>query len=57
MMIIHILEDIPPFVGLDAKVWRLRKGDLVTVGPGLPFQQADILTAKGVAMWVKPVRR
>jgi len=52
MKIMTITEDIPAFVGLDEKIWNLRRGDIVSTNPGLPFKQARILIAKGKARWV-----
>jgi hypothetical protein len=52
MKIMMITEDIPAFVGLDEKVWTLRRGDMVSVNPGLPFRQAKILIDRGKAKWV-----
>lgn len=52
MKIMVVLEDIPAFVGLDEKVWKLRRGDMVSVNPGLPFRQAKILINRGKAKWV-----
>jgi len=51
MILMTITSTVPPFVGLDGKVWRLRKGDLVSVNPGLSFRQAKILVTKGAAFW------
>ena len=53
MKIMMITEDIPAFVGLDEKIWNLRRGDIVSTNPGLPFKQARILIAKGKARWVE----
>jgi len=53
MIVLQILEDVKPFVGLDMKTWRLRRGDVLSVNPGLPYKQAAILVNKGVARWVK----
>lgn len=52
MKIMMVLEDIPAFVGLDEKVWKLRRGDMVSVNPGLPYRQAKILIERGKAKWV-----
>lgn len=52
MKIMMITEDIPAFVGLDEKVWTLRRGDMVSVNPGLPYRQAKILIDKEKARWV-----
>jgi len=52
MKIMMVLEDIPAFVGLDDKVWKLRRGDMVSVNPGLPFKQARLLINRGKAKWV-----
>ncbi|MDY0183212.1 MAG: hypothetical protein RBR39_07890 [Proteiniphilum sp.] len=52
MKIMVVLEDIPAFVGLDEKVWKLRRGDMVSVNPGLPFRQAKILIDREKARWV-----
>jgi hypothetical protein len=54
MILLSVLEDLPPFIGLgDGKTWRLRKGDLVSCNPGLPFKQARALVEKGAARWVE----
>ena len=52
MKIMMVLEDNPAFVGLDDKVWKLRRGDMVSVNPGLPFKQARLLINRGKAKWV-----
>ena len=52
MKIMMVMEDIPEFVGLDEKVWKLRRGDMVSVDPGLPFKQARLLINRGKAKWV-----
>ena len=54
MILLSVLEDLPPFIGLgDGKTWRLRKGDLVSCNPGLPYKQALVLVEKGAARWVE----
>jgi len=53
VILLLALEPIPPFMGLDGKCWSLRKGDLVTVNPGLPFKQANILVKKNKCRWIK----
>ncbi|MGB3944547.1 MAG: hypothetical protein WBK88_07135 [Methanothrix sp.] len=52
MKIMMVLEDIPAFVGLDAKAWNLKRGDVLSVNPGLPFRQAKILIDREKARWV-----
>lgn len=52
MKIMMVLEDIPTFVGLDEQVWNLKRGDMVTCNPGLPYRQAKILIDKEKARWV-----
>ena len=52
MKIMVVLEDIPAFVGLDEKVWKLKRGDVLSVNPGLPYRQAKILIDKEKARWV-----
>ena len=52
MKIMMVLEDIPAFVGLDEKVWNLKRGDVLSVNPGLPYRQAKILIDKEKARWV-----
>jgi len=52
MKIMMVMEDIPAFVGLDEKVWNLKRGDLVSTNPGLPFKQARILIEKNKARWI-----
>jgi hypothetical protein len=56
MKIMMITEDIPAFVGLDEKIWTLRRGDMVSVSPGLPFKQAKILIDKNKARWINEAR-
>lgn len=53
MILLSVLVDIPAFVGLDGKTWRLRRGDMLSVNPGLSFKQARILVEKGAARWVE----
>jgi hypothetical protein len=54
MILLSVLVDVQPFVGLgDGKTWRLRRGDLVSCNPGLPFKQARALVEKGAARWVR----
>lgn len=53
MILLSVLVNLPPFVGLDGKTWRLRRGDMLSVNPGLPFKQARILVEKGAARWVE----
>lgn len=53
MILLSVLEDVPPFVGLDGAAWRLRRGDLLSVNPGLSFKQARVLVEKGAARWVE----
>lgn len=53
MILLSVLEDIPPFVGLDGNTWRLRRGDVLSVNPGLPYKQARALVEKGAARWVE----
>lgn len=52
MKIMMITEDIPAFVGLDEKIWKFLRGDMVSVNPGLPYRQAKILIERGKAKWV-----
>ena len=52
MKIMMITEDIPAFVGLDEKIWKFRRGDMVSVNPGLPYRQAKILIERGKAKWI-----
>ncbi|MDD5049665.1 MAG: hypothetical protein PHH09_12130 [Methanoregulaceae archaeon] len=52
MKIMMVMEDIPAFVGLDEKVWKLRRGDLLTCNPGIPYKQARLLINRGKAKWV-----
>jgi DNA replication initiation complex subunit (GINS family) len=40
--VVHVLEDIPPFVDVD-QTYTLKKNDIVT----LPTQFADLLSSKG----------
>ena len=47
-MIVHVLEDIPSFVGMD-HTYELRKDDMVT----LPSQIANLLSSKGKARIVE----
>ena len=53
MILLSVLVDIPAFVGLDMKTWRLRRGDMLSVNPGLSFKQARVLVEKGAARWVE----
>jgi len=53
MILLSVLEDVPEFVGLDGKTWRLRRGDMLSVNPGLPYKQARGLVEKGAARWVE----
>ena len=54
MILLSVLEDVPQFVGLtDGKTWRLRRGDLLSVNPGMSFKQARALVEKGAARWVE----
>jgi len=53
MILLSVLVNLPPFVGLDGKTWRLRRGDLLSCNPGLSFKQARVLVEKGAAWWVE----
>ena len=53
MILLSVLVDVQPFIGLDGKTWRLRRGDMLSVNPGLPFKQARTLVEKGAARWVE----
>ena len=53
MILLSVLVDVQPFVGLDGKTWRLRRGDMVSCNPGLPYKQARALVEKGAARWVR----
>lgn len=53
MLLLLVLETVPEFVGLDGKVWRLQKGDLVSVNPGLNFKLAKLLVEKNKSRWIK----
>jgi hypothetical protein len=53
MILLSVLEDVPPFVGLDGNTWRLRRGDMVSCNPGLSFKQARVLVEKRAARWVE----
>ena len=46
--IVQVLEDIPPFVGVD-HTYELKKDDIVS----LPMQFADLLSSKGKARIVE----
>ena len=48
-VLLRILEDIPPFVGVDV-TYRLRKQDVVSLPPEL----AQVLTKKGTAEEIRP---
>ncbi len=48
-VLLRILEDVPPFVGLDV-TYRLRKQDVVSLPPDL----AQVLTEKGTAEEIHP---
>lgn len=56
MKIMMITEDIPAFVGMDKKIWNLKRGDMVTCNPGLPYRQAKILIDKNKARWINEAR-
>lgn len=47
-IIVHVLEDIPPFAGLD-HTYELKKNDIVT----LPGKFADLLSEKGMVRVVE----
>ncbi|MFA5379644.1 MAG: hypothetical protein WC455_28055 [Dehalococcoidia bacterium] len=54
MILLSVLEDVPSFIGLgDGKTWRLRRGDMVTCNPGVPYKQARVLVEKGAARWIE----
>jgi len=53
MILLSILADVPPFVGLNEKIWKLRRGDLLSVNPGIPYKQARSLVEKNAARWVR----
>ncbi len=42
--LVHVLEDMPPFVGDGGRSYKLRKGDLVN----LPSRMVEVLVDKGV---------
>ena len=53
MILLSVLVDVPEFIGIDGATWRLRRGDLVSCNPGLPFKQARALVEKNAARWVR----
>lgn len=48
-LLVRILEDVPPFVGVDV-TYELRKEDVV----GLPKDVAEVLVGRGVAEPIRP---
>ncbi len=47
---VRILEDLEPFVGVDGRVYHLKKEDLVT----LPKEHAELLCARNIALNINP---
>lgn len=52
MLTLLVTQNVNPFMGLDGRVWRLRKGDVLSVNPGLPYKQAAILVTKNAGRWL-----
>ena len=49
-ILLHVLSDLPSFVGEGGRNFALRKGDMVT----MPQRLADVLIAKGIAEGIDP---
>ncbi len=48
--LVRILREIDPFVGIDGRVYALRKEDVVT----LPARNADVLVERNIALNITP---
>jgi len=48
--LVRILQEIDPFVGIDGRVYALRKEDVVT----LPARNADVLVERNIALNITP---
>lgn len=51
--VVRMLESVPAFIGIDGKVYKVRREDVLT----LPKDNAEILCKKGVAVQIKVKRR
>ncbi len=49
-ILLHVISDLPSFVGEGGRNYSLRKGDMVT----MPQRLADVLIAKGIAEGIDP---
>jgi DNA replication factor GINS len=47
---VRILQEIDPFVGMDGRIYALRKEDVVT----LPAWNADVLVERNIALNITP---
>jgi DNA replication initiation complex subunit (GINS family) len=47
--IVLVLEDLPEFVGMDMKTYRLRRNDVVSLSKDM----AEVLLKRGVAREIK----
>jgi DNA replication factor GINS len=47
---VRILQEIDPFVGIDGRIYALRKEDVVT----LPARNADVLVERNIALNITP---
>jgi DNA replication factor GINS len=48
--LVRVLQEIDPFVGMDGRVYALRKEDVVT----LPARNADVLVERNIALNITP---
>ena len=48
--LVRILEEIEPFVGMDGRIYALKKEDVVT----LPARNADVLVDRNIALNITP---
>jgi DNA replication factor GINS len=48
--LVRILQEIDPFVGIDGRIYALRKEDVVT----LPARNADVLVERNIALNITP---
>jgi len=48
--LVRILQEIDPFVGMDGRIYALRKEDVVT----LPARNADVLVERNIALNITP---
>jgi DNA replication factor GINS len=50
VVLVRILQKIDPFVGMDGRIYALRKEDVVT----LPARNADVLVERNIALNITP---